>query len=177
MQRLINEARLVHRVAVNKHAQYANTKRRDVQFAVGDWVLLSSKDLRFKHGSPKLLPRWVGPFQIAKRVGNLAYELILPARWKIHDVFHVSKLERYRRDGAVQPPPPAEILQGEEEYEVDSILGHRRVNSRGPAKYEYLVQWTGHPPENNTWEPQQNVTNAPEVLKRYWDMVGQRAPT
>ena len=57
MQRLINEARLLHRVAVNKQAQYANTKRRDIQFAVGDWVLLSSKDLRFKHGSPKLLPR------------------------------------------------------------------------------------------------------------------------
>jgi hypothetical protein len=80
-------------VAVNKQAQYANTKRRDVQFAVGDWVLLSLKDLRFKQGSPKLLPRWVGPFQIAKRIGNLVYELMQPARWKIHDVFHIFKLD------------------------------------------------------------------------------------
>ena len=140
MQRLINEARMVHRVATNKQAQYANSKRRDLQFAQGDWVLLSSKDLRFKQGSPKLLPRWVGPFQLHKRVGKQAYELVLPARWRIHDVFHVSKLEPYRRDGSVQPPPPAELLQGEDEYEVDSIVAHRRVNSRNPPKYEYLVQ-------------------------------------
>ena len=177
IQRLINEARMVHRVATNRQAQAANTKRRDLQFSPGDWVLLSSKDLRFKQGTPKLLPRWVGPFQIHKRIGKQAYELILPARWKIHDVFHVSKLEPYRRDGSVQPPPPAELLLGEEEYEVDSIIAHRRVNSRNPAKYEYLVKWTGHSPEHNTWEPQGNLTNAPEVLKRYWDTVGRQAPT
>jgi hypothetical protein len=60
---------------------------------------------------------------------------------------------------------------------VDSIIAHRRVNSRNPAKYEYLVQWTGHSPEHNTWEPQGNLTNAPEVLKRYWDTVGRDAST
>lgn len=173
MQRLVNEARVAHRAATLKQAQYANSKRRDLQFSVGDWVLLSSKDLRFKQGSPKLLPRWVGPFQVHKRIGKQAYELNLPARWKIHDVFHVSKLEPYRRDGSIQPPPPTELLQGEEEYEVDSIMNHRRVNSRGKPKYEYLVRWTGHTPENDTWEPQQNLTNAPEVLKRYWDTVAQ----
>lgn len=173
MQRLVNEARIAHRVATNKQAQYANSKRRDLQFSVGDWVLLASKDLRFKQGSPKLLPRWVGPFQVHKRIGKQAYELNLPSRWKIHDVFHVSKLEPYRRDGSVQPPPPAELLLGEEEYEVDSIVNHRRVNSRGKPKYEYLVRWTGHTSENDTWEPQENLTNAPEVLKRYWDTVAQ----
>eukprot|EP00884_Botryococcus_braunii_P020919 jgi/Botrbrau1/7510/Bobra.0019s0001.1 len=77
--------------------------------------------------------------------------------------------EPYRRDGSVQPPPPAELLLGEEKYEVDSIVAHRRANSQNPAnwtcKYEYLVQWTGHCPEHNTWEPQGNLTNALEVLK------------
>jgi transposase InsO family protein len=171
MQRLIAEARRVHRIATQRQAQYANSKRRDVQFEEGDWVLLSSKNLRFKQGSPKLLPRWVGPFQVAKRVGTQAYELILPARWKIHDVFHVSVLERYRTDGSVQPPPPADLLGDEVEYEVERILDHRRTKGRGPNPYEYLVKWTGQSHEHNTWEPHVNLVNAPEVLKSYWNSV------
>ena len=42
------------------------------------------------------------------------YELVLPRKWKVHDVFHVSCLEPYRRDGTVQPPPPAELLDTED---------------------------------------------------------------
>jgi len=90
-------------------------------------VLLSSKNLHFKVGTPKLLPRWLGPFQIAKLVGDVAYELILPRRWKVHDVFHMSCLEAYRRDGSVQPPPPAELLDTEDEYEVEDVLDHRDI--------------------------------------------------
>jgi hypothetical protein len=79
MQRLIAEARREHRIATERQAKYANAKRRDVQYAVGDWVLLSAKNLRFNEGTPKLLPRWVGPFQVTKRVGSQAYELNLPS--------------------------------------------------------------------------------------------------
>jgi Chromo (CHRromatin Organisation MOdifier) domain len=154
--------------------QYANTKRRDVQYEVGDWVLLSSKNLRFKVGTPKLLPRWVGPFQVLKRVGSQAYELALPARWRIHDVFYVFNLEGYRRDGSMQPPPPAELLEGEEEYEVESIVNHRRVKSTGRPKYEYLVRWKGYSAENDTWEDERNLANAPAVVKGYWDRVNKR---
>jgi transposase InsO family protein len=173
IQRLIAEARQVHRIATERQVQFANARRRDVQFAPGDWVLLSAKNLRFKEGTPKLLPRWVGPFQVSKKVGGQSYELILPARWKVHDVFHVSKLERYRRDGNVQPPPPAEMLEGEDEYEVEHILDHRHVKSH--RTYEFLVRWAGYSPEHDTWEPEANLKNAPNVLKEYWARVNRRA--
>jgi Chromo (CHRromatin Organisation MOdifier) domain len=174
MQRLVNEARVAHRVATKLQARYANTKRRDVQYEVGDWLLLSSKNLHFKVGTPKLLPRWVGPFQVVKRVGSQAYELPLHARWRIHDVFHVSNLEGYRRDSSMQPLPPAELLEGEGEYEVESIVNHRRVNSTGRSKYEYLVCWKGYPAENDTWEDERNLRNAPASVKGYWDRVDKR---
>ena len=92
-------------------------------------------------------------------------------------MFHVSNLEGYRRDGAVQPPPPAEVLAGEDEYEVDSILDHRRVGSRKYLKYEYLVHWTDYSHEHDTWEGEENLTNAPTAVKRYWDEVNKTRVT
>jgi Chromo (CHRromatin Organisation MOdifier) domain len=173
MQRLIAEARQFHRVSTERQTRFANAKRRDIRFAVGEWVLLSSKNLRFKTGTPKLLPRWVGPYQISKLVGEHAYELNLPARWKVHDVFQASRLERYRSDGSVQTPPPAEMLEGKDEYEVEQILYQRRVKSRG--LYEYLVRWKGYSPEHDTWEPHAHLKNAPDILKDYWAKVDPRA--
>jgi Chromo (CHRromatin Organisation MOdifier) domain len=83
-------------------------------------------------------------------------------------------LEGYRRDGSMQPPPPAYLLEGEEEYEVESIVNHRRVNSTGRPKYEYLVRWKGYSAENDTWEDERNLANAPAVVKGYWDRVDKR---
>ncbi|MCI88686.1 putative retrotransposon gag protein, partial [Trifolium medium] len=41
----------------------------------------------------KLCPRYVGPFQIIERVGEVAYRLALPpTMFGVHDVFHISQL-------------------------------------------------------------------------------------
>ncbi len=90
MQRRISEAIILNKVASQRQKLYANTSRKFVQFQPKQWVLLSSKNLRFKMGT--LLPRWGGPFQISKRVGKDAYEGVLPENMKIHDTFHVSQL-------------------------------------------------------------------------------------
>ena len=44
-------------------------------------------------------PRFIGPYEILERVGPIAYWLALPPKLtKLHDVFHVSMLRRYRLD-------------------------------------------------------------------------------
>ena len=60
--------------------QRALRKRRHVEYAVGDEVWLSSKNLSVKGpGTRKLMPRWLGPFRVVKQCGPVAYELELPA--------------------------------------------------------------------------------------------------
>ena len=54
--------------------------------------------------------------------------------------------------GSLQRPPPIEI-DGEEEYEVEDILDHRR-SGRG---YQYLVSWTGYDASENQWLPKREL--------------------
>ena len=83
------------RAAQERQATYANMKRRDYTFRVGDRVLLSSKDINIRDLTPKLRLKYQGPWQVTKVVSPVAYRLDLPPSMKIHPVFHISKLERF----------------------------------------------------------------------------------
>ena len=118
----------------------------------------------------KLMPRFVGPFKIVKRIGQVAYELELPAQMKVHDVFHVSLLKRYHSNGS-QPPPPFVYQDNMEEYAVERILAHRDIRSGRSKKQEFLVKWVGYPSENNTWEPAAGLKNCKAELQKYWSSI------
>ena len=60
--------------------------------------------------------------------------------------------------------PPPELIEGAEEYEVESILGQRTYGRW--KKKQYLVKWKGYSNAHNSWEPAENV-NAPELVKEY----------
>ena len=67
---------------------------------------------------------------MVKRVGEVAYELSLPASMSgIHPVFHVSLLRKYQDGGRQSSPPPAVLLDGEEECEIQQVLAHRQRSS------------------------------------------------
>jgi hypothetical protein len=85
----------------------------------------------------------------------------------IYPVFHVWLLEPYKESGRVQPPPPPiEMELGALGYEVESILEHRLWGITNPKAY-YKVAWKGYGIEHNSWDPESNVVNAPEVLADY----------
>ncbi|GJS25591.1 hypothetical protein Tco_0454223 [Tanacetum coccineum] len=77
---------------------YADRRRKPLEFSVGDHVLLKVSPwkgvIRFgKKG--KLAPRFVGPFEITKRIGPVAYRLRLPEELNgVHDTFYVSDLKK-----------------------------------------------------------------------------------
>lgn len=82
--------------AQSRQKSYADIRRRDLEFAVGDLVLLRVSPTRgiVRFGTTgKLSPRYIGPFPIVTRVGSLAYRLELPDSMRgVHNVFHVSML-------------------------------------------------------------------------------------
>ena len=87
------------KIAQDRQKSYVNNRRRDLEFEVGDMVFLRISPwkgvLRFgKRG--KLSPRYIGPYRIVERIGEVAYRLELPSDLdRIHDVFHVSMLRKY----------------------------------------------------------------------------------
>ena len=143
-------------------------KRRTEEYKIGDEVVLSTVNLRTycPNLRPKIKARWVGPFRIRKIVSPVAFGLDLAPGWRIHPVFHTSKLKRYIRSEEflreVKPPPP--VLVGDTlEYEVEGILRHQGIG----AQRRYLVLWKGYPLTEATWEPESHLTNAPDILEEY----------
>ena len=90
--------------AQSRQKSYADVQRRPLEFEVGDNVFLKVMPkggvVRFgKRG--KLLPRFIGPFEILERIGTVAYRLALPPIMSgVHKVFHFSMLRKYTLDPA-----------------------------------------------------------------------------
>jgi hypothetical protein len=86
------------KLAQSRQKSYADKRRRDLSFEVGDFVYLKVSPMRgtcrFKVKG-KLAPRYVGPFKIVDHSGDVAYQLELPPQLSdVHDVFHVSQLKK-----------------------------------------------------------------------------------
>jgi hypothetical protein len=169
LQSSLSFARKCLIAAQQRQKALADKSRVEKTLKVGDKVLLSTKYLNLKHSekSRKLLPKWIGPFEVVQVVGPVAYKLKMNPGWRVHPVFHVSLLEPYRESGRVQPPPPPIEMEGALEYEVESIIEHRFRGIKNPKAY-YKVAWKGYGIEHNSWEPESNVVNAPEVVADYW---------
>ena len=72
-------------------ADYANRHHCEVTFAVDSYVWLSTDHLKLPTNlSGKLASRYVGPFKVIEQINPVAFHLLLPDGWKVHDVFHVS---------------------------------------------------------------------------------------
>jgi hypothetical protein len=86
------------RVTQSRQKSYADHRRRGLSFEVGDFVYLKVSPMRGLHCFKvrgKLALRFIGPFKILEKRGEVAYQLELPPQlFDVHDVFHISQLKK-----------------------------------------------------------------------------------
>ena len=162
-----------------RQKHYADRARRDVSFAVGDRVLLSTGHLKLigeRRRTRKLTERFIGPYRVKRVVNANAYELELPASIKIHPVINISHLKEYH-DGTrafpdrpvrlTRPEPEAIDDNGTPDWLVDRLLDHRKVKRGARHIDQYLVEWKGYPISEATWEPIENLTGSMELVREF----------
>jgi hypothetical protein len=108
------------KVAQTRQKSYVDNRRRPMEFEEGDHVYLKVSPLhgmrRFKVKG-KLSPRFIGPFMIFRRVGEMAYQIELPDSLSdVHNVFHVSQLKKCLRVPEEQLPMEELSVQGDLTY-------------------------------------------------------------
>ena len=141
----------------------ADSKRKEAVYEVGDRVYLRVAPLQgVKHFGVKgkLAPRFVGPYKILERMGEVAYKLELPEGLSgVHDVFHVSQLKKCHAEMADIPlrdTVPLEAIQLDsdltyEEKPVKILEYASRVTRSKVIKF-CKVQWSHHTEDEATWE-------------------------
>src|SRR5580692_1534095 len=108
--------------------QKNHNQRSKMEMKVGQEVWLEGKNLHII-GSRKLNPRCYGPFKITEQIGSSAFKLDLPPNMRIHNVFHSDLLLPYKETEAYGQPfsrPAPDLIDGEEEYEIESIKDMRK---------------------------------------------------
>ena len=113
------------KVAQSRQKSYADTRRRDLVFEIGDFVYLKVSPMRGVkrfHTKGKLSPRYVGPFKIIDRRGEVAYQLELPEQLSsVHDVFHMSQLKKCLRVPEEQLPLVELDIQNDLSYKKHPV--------------------------------------------------------
>ena len=159
------EALAAHELAMRRIAD--RWKNTFIPFKKGDKVWLDTRNIKTTNNQ-KIGPQQEGPFKISNVLGPLTYQLNLLTSWQIHNIFHAILLRPYMENethGANFPQPPPELLEGEEVYEVESIIRHRQ---RGQG-HQYLMKWKGYPITDVTSESKSAFSNDCDMLSTYKD--------
>ena len=161
----LRDAQASYKKAADRHRLDSGSKV-EPKFQIGDRVWLLRRNVKTTRPCEKLDYQRLGPFMISHKINDVAFRLQLPPDMKLHPVFHVSLLEPCAStsipDRVFPPPPPVYLAEGPE-YEVQAILDSKIMRN----KLYYLVDWLGYTPNDRTWEPAENVANAPQLLEEF----------
>jgi hypothetical protein len=151
------------KIAQSRQRSYADTRRRELSFEVGDFVYLKVSPIRGVRRfevKGKLAPRYIGPYQILARHGEVAYQLSLPENLSVvHDVFRVSQLKKCLRVPEEQLPVEGLEVQEDLTYteKPTQILETADRVTRRKTIRMCKVRWNHHSEEEATWEREDDL--------------------
>ena len=144
--------------------QYDTHRRTAIKYRPGDIVWLNASNIPSQRPSKKLDHKYLGPYKVIKKIGASAYQLSSQGQSTRHATFNEQYLKPFRKgiypSQIAEPSPPAELVDGEEEWEVEEIKDSRYSR----RQLQYLVHWKGFDVSEDTWEPARHLAHAPELV-------------
>jgi len=169
-----DSAHLAIAKAQHDQASHYNARRMPAPpYKEGDRVVVNPHSLEWvesKGEGAKLGAKWIGPFEIQEVVNPKVFRLRMPDSYKGSPVINLWHLRMY-----IEPEPGERRTQlpvseccaaESEEFEVESIVGHRRSKGRN-KNLQFLVCWAGYSPLYDSWETALELKNAHEILAEY----------
>ncbi|XP_070008968.1 uncharacterized protein [Nicotiana sylvestris] len=180
VQQVVEKVKLIQErlhTAQSRQKSYSDNRRRDLEFAVVDWVFLKVSPMKgvMRFGKKgKLSPRYVGPYQIVQRIGRVAYKLDLPPELEaIHPVFHISMLRKFLGDpSCISPIEDIEVSENLSYEEIPIAILDRQIRKlRTKEVASVKVLWRSNNVEEMTWEAEEDMKSRyPHLFESSGDM-------
>ncbi|XP_019431285.1 PREDICTED: uncharacterized protein LOC109338483 [Lupinus angustifolius] len=161
MQETTYKVKMIRDKLIATHSRqksYHDKRRNPLEFSEGDHVFLRVRPV-MRIGrimkTRKLIPRFVGPYQVIETIGLVAYRITLPPSLSnLHDVFHVSQLKKYISDPSHMIEIDNLSLRENLTFEATPVrIIDRKVKQiRGREITLVKVIWDKNQEEDATWE-------------------------
>ncbi|GKD51582.1 putative reverse transcriptase domain-containing protein [Tanacetum coccineum] len=149
--------------ARDRQRSYANVKRKPLEFQVRDRVMLKVSPrkgvIRFRKRG-KLDPRYIGPFEILKRFGPVAYKLELPEELRnVHNTFHVSNLKKCLSDESLIIPMKELRVDDKHNFVEEPVeIMDGKVKQLRQSRIPIVkVRWNSKRGPEFTWESEDEI--------------------
>ena len=167
MNILLTQAKDEIAKSVDNMEKYYNLHRKNTEFKVGDLVLLSTKNIKYRNQKNKIIskkfkPKYIGPFKVIEKISTLAYKLDLPNELKIHPVFNIMALKKYSGEIKENETNYNEIIS-EEDKILNKIIGKKILNN----EVYYLVTYKENEMYEDTWVNESQLENHKHLIKDY----------
>ncbi|XP_020967440.1 uncharacterized protein LOC110266774 [Arachis ipaensis] len=144
--------------AQSRQKSYADQRRKPIEFEVGQHVFLRvtpTTGIGRAIKTKKLNLMYIGPFEILRRFGPVAYQVVLPPHLSnLHDVFHVSQLHKYTSDAAHVLEPELVELKENLTFQVTPVrIDDTSVKKLRRKEVQLIkVAWKRAGVEEHIWE-------------------------
>jgi hypothetical protein len=124
-------------IAQSKQAEYYNKGRQIEELEEGDEVLVSPHSLELvdvQGTGRKLVQRHIGPFRVSEKINDMVFRIEIPPEYHMHPIINQEHLTKYHQcDSNLGGDTLPEIrpTSQEEVYEVERIVGHKKVGKKG----------------------------------------------
>jgi hypothetical protein len=166
MEKDVNRAKKMLIAAQHRMKAAYDKRHSHISFKVGDYVMLSTKNLKF-HGFSKFLPKFVGPFLITRSFGSNAHELALPTGWRMHNVFNVALLKAYKpRNGlTLDPQHIPQVPDLLDDYVIESLVDHDIIKRGRKTLIFYKVRFKNQTEDSDMWEAEKDLPK--DLIEHY----------